>query len=830
VTALMGLAGLAGGGVVGGAVARMLLDTSHFDKGLATSEGKLQGFARRSSTIGGALTRGLSVPLALIAAGATTLAIRFDEAFTRIDAVSNASAQSIAKWRREVLQLAGRTAQSPQELAEALYFLASAGLKAGTEMAALEAAAKGSAVGLGNTADLARITANALNAYAESGLTATQVMDSLTAAIKAGTAEPDEFADALGRLLPIASRAGITFDEVTASLAALSNIGLDVDEGVTAMRGLLQALVAPGSMAAETLREVGITADQMRRVLAEDGLLAALQLLEERTGGNIDLLRKIVPNIRALTGELGLTGENARRVAQIFDEVREAQGALGEAFETTAASPMFKFRQALAKIEGAAISLGTKIIPIAEQIIGKLTATAEAFTRLSPGVQEAVVKFGLLAIALGPVVKLIGVLGTSLPVVVAALGAVSVVGAATDRTFSRMSHTTANLTTTQDHWLKLIAAGKQTVPEYQKALERWNDTARRTGGIQVDVNKAVEKATALTRLYTLAENADRDAARARGVAARQATFATEDAARAAGFASAETRELAQAHRDVAAAAAQQRLAELSLAGGLLGIQGASLSAKDAQLSYQQARKDLIELEKDGKRGTLEYKQAVNALRQAELSTITAQIGLANSIAEYIIELDGADVSQRSVAKTVREFGRAAGLSKEDINRLIDDVRRLIDAENDVPENVKTKFDAETGAATQKVISYKALLATVAHSITTTALFRAPTGGGFGQVAAGAVLRAQAGMVVRRPTMIRPDVMAGEGRYHTEFGQGAEGVLPLTEDVFDRMGRAIARHMGDGRERIVVVPVMMSDEFERRTRRTIRNDLIPRSGR
>ena len=162
----------------------------------------------------------------------------------------------------------------------------------------------------------------------------------------------------------------MSFGEVVASLASISNIGLNVNEGTTALRGLLQALVAPSGQAAEALYEVGITADHMREVISEGGLLKALQLLESRTGGNIDQLRKIIPNIRALTGELSLTGENAKKVQQVFDDVSNSFGAASEAFETTAAGPMFTFQQAAANTQTALIGLGEALLPIAEFVGG----------------------------------------------------------------------------------------------------------------------------------------------------------------------------------------------------------------------------------------------------------------------------------------------------------------------------------------------------------------------------------------------------------------------------------------------------------------------------
>lgn len=326
--------------------------------------------------------------IGLVAIGFVKAAAAFDASFTRIAAISNAATEDIQRWKTEVMSLGAETAQAPNDLADALFFLASAGLDAGTEMGVLDMSAKAAAVGLGSVTDIAKITANAMNAYARAGLTATQVTDTLVAAVREGSAEPEEFAAALGRVLPIANQAGVEFGEVTASLAALSNIGLDVNEGVTAMRGLMTALVAPTTQSQEALKAMGLTTDELRASLAENGLIGTLRMLEKATGGNIDQMKELVPNVRALTGVFGLTGQEAKKVNAIFDSVIDSSGSLSEAFKTTAESDAFKLQKALNDIKIAGQELASKTIPV-------LVGLAKAF---DPVVRNAGV---LLTVFLG---------------------------------------------------------------------------------------------------------------------------------------------------------------------------------------------------------------------------------------------------------------------------------------------------------------------------------------------------------------------------------------------------------------------------------------------
>ena len=359
-------------------------------------------------SMGRTLTTYLTLPLVGLGVVATKMALDWDAAWTRISAVTNLNTKQIANMKAEVQDLSKFTGTAPEELAQGVYFLASAGLKGSQVMEALKVSARGAAVGLGDFGTTARLVANVLNAYEGSGLKAREVTDTLVAAIREGTAEPEEFAGSMGRLLPIANAAGISFDQLAASLATVSNIGLDVSEGTTAMRGILQALVAPGTAAGDAIKSIGLSLEQVRTSLAEEGLLPTLRELEQRTKakfgeGWIDVMRDIIPNIRALTGELALTGQEADQVNSIFEAVTHSTGDMSEAFKTTAESDAFKFQRSMATLKAGLIELGQAIIPLlTKYVLPAIRDIVEWFDKLSEAQKENLVKWGAIAAAAGP--------------------------------------------------------------------------------------------------------------------------------------------------------------------------------------------------------------------------------------------------------------------------------------------------------------------------------------------------------------------------------------------------------------------------------------------
>ena len=64
-----------------------------------------------------------------------------------------------------ILDLAGETAVAPQELADALYDAASAGLTSAQALEAVQVAAKGASAGMGTTGDIVGLVASATASY-----------------------------------------------------------------------------------------------------------------------------------------------------------------------------------------------------------------------------------------------------------------------------------------------------------------------------------------------------------------------------------------------------------------------------------------------------------------------------------------------------------------------------------------------------------------------------------------------------------------------------------------------------------------------------------------
>jgi len=396
-------------------VVRLLADAKGVIAGASQGTAALRGYAASAKSIGQnmvavgrGMTKYITLPILALGAAAAKLSLDFQKPMTDIEALVGMTAKQVAKVKREILAMAPDVARSPQELAEAYYFIASSGLKGASAMKALRASAIASAAGLGETKVIADAVTSAINAYGEENLSATKAVDILTAAVREGKAEPDQFAGAIGRVIPVAQAMGVSFGEVAGTMAALSLNGTDANEAVTQITAGLSAAIKPTKQGVEALKSVDMTYADLRKQIADKGLITVFNELSQAFGGNVEQVGKVFGNVRALRGEMTLTGPSAKKYAKIVREVAGASGDAARAAAIALEKPGAKLQRAWVAIQASLIKAGDIIVPVLAKVADAVTKVAQAFDRLPEGTQSSILKLLALAAVAGPVVLGIG--------------------------------------------------------------------------------------------------------------------------------------------------------------------------------------------------------------------------------------------------------------------------------------------------------------------------------------------------------------------------------------------------------------------------------------
>ena len=368
--------------------------------------------AQRWRTFGYLASIALTAPIVLAGKKSIETASDFEYSMNKIVGLVGIGRDKVAGFKKEIMDMSLATGQTSTKLAESLYYITSAGFKEGAQaLRILEVAARGSTAGLGDMVDVSKLLVFSMNAYKKSGLSATNVADIFVAAVREGALEAGDFAGAIQSVIPIASAMGVGLEQVAGSMAAMSLQGASAQNAAVYLKGMLNALlkIKPGGMASKALKEFGLTAEDLYSELAKpNGLMNVLMRLQElskKSTGN-QFLKEIFRDIRAMTGELSLTGENLEYNQFVMNEVAKAGGDLARA-DDAVSNGMDKMRKTLASLsEIIKIKLGDDlakiVLPAFKSLLETIKGIVNAFDRMSDGTKKTIVHvIGLLA-ALGP--------------------------------------------------------------------------------------------------------------------------------------------------------------------------------------------------------------------------------------------------------------------------------------------------------------------------------------------------------------------------------------------------------------------------------------------
>lgn len=340
-----------------------------------TALGSVVGASTAAAGIGATLAVGFAV-------GAKS-AVTLEDTMNKIVGLVGVARDEVEGFKKPLRDLSTVVGKDVNELADALFFVTSAGFRGQQALDVLESSAMAAAAGLGETKQVADAVTSAINAYGAENLSAAQATDVLVATVREGKAEADSIAGALGQVLPIASELGVGFEQLGGTIAALTRIGLGADQGATALGATLAAIQKPTADARAALKGVGLDAEQLRKKVREEGLLTVLQDLKGAFGDNEEAIARVFPNVRALRAVLPLVGVNAKQVKGVFDGVADSAGSTADAFAAVSDGYKLRLQNALNELKNALRDMGETILPAItiafEKLVGLLGGIADGF-------------------------------------------------------------------------------------------------------------------------------------------------------------------------------------------------------------------------------------------------------------------------------------------------------------------------------------------------------------------------------------------------------------------------------------------------------------------
>ena len=327
----------------------------------------------------------------------------FDAAMSNVQAATHESEGNMKRLSDSALEAGARTVFSAEESANAIEELAKAGVSTadilnGALDGALDLAAAG---GLG-VAEAAGIAATALKTFNLEGSDMSHVADLLAAGAGKAMGDVTDLSAALNQSAMVANATGLSIEETTAGLAAFASQGLLGSDAGTSFKAMLQSLTPTSGKAAETMKELGISAYDsqgnfvglaefagnlknslkdltveqqqaaLKTIFGSDAIRAATVLYSEGEEG-----------IKGWTEAVSDQGYAAETAAKRLDNLKGDIEALGGALDT------------------ALIETGSGANDVLRQMVQWVTEAVDAYNDLPAPLQGAALGVGILTAAAG---------------------------------------------------------------------------------------------------------------------------------------------------------------------------------------------------------------------------------------------------------------------------------------------------------------------------------------------------------------------------------------------------------------------------------------------
>lgn len=402
-------------------VIRLMADTASYEAAMTragstarTVASGMENTGRKSALIASGMTAaGLAV--AAFGVAAVKMAADFDQQMSTVQANTGATSAQMDQLRAAAIEAGASTVYSASDSADAINDLGKAGmsvtdiLTGGLTGALNLAASDGMAVG-----DAAEYMANALSMFHLKGSQASQVADTLAAGAGKAVGNVSDFGEALNNCGAQANSFGMNIQETTGVLALFAQNGTIGAEAGTQLNSMLMKLAAPSTEAANTMKELGISAyDAQGHFVGMANFAGQLQKAEknltdeQRNQANATIFGSYAIKAANYLYEAGESGVN---------KWTKAVSESGYAAEQAAA----KNNNLKGDLENLSGSMESLMISVGEgaqgplrKMVQGLDTLVDAFAGLPSGAQQTIVVMASLAGVFGAVHKAAGNLNGS---------------------------------------------------------------------------------------------------------------------------------------------------------------------------------------------------------------------------------------------------------------------------------------------------------------------------------------------------------------------------------------------------------------------------------
>lgn len=319
----------------------------------------------------------MMISMAAIGAGAAmfNMGSKAEDALNQVQALAGVGSAQMSQYTSQLEEQATQFGESLDQEAQGLFYVTSAGFSGAGAMKVLAQSVMDAKAGNIDLATSANGLTTVLNAYGVSADQASKYNDIMVTAVTNGKQTFQDFATSIAKAAVEGNAAHISFNQVAAAEAALTDQGLSARNASNALTSMMRAMDANIDKTAETATKLGLSFNET--AFKSMDLFHQMQYLQDITKGNQTELSKLVggaTGVAAFNALMTKSSDGTYKFATILDTMKNSTGAAAQAFATsqeTISAHWAKVQASLSVISYKALEALAPAINMVADAVGK---------------------------------------------------------------------------------------------------------------------------------------------------------------------------------------------------------------------------------------------------------------------------------------------------------------------------------------------------------------------------------------------------------------------------------------------------------------------------
>lgn len=404
---------------LGSIVAHLKLEMSDFNSNLnraveqvqqtQNSFSGLKATGESLSTVGTALTAGITAPVVALGASVVQTQMRFEDSMAKVKALSGATGDDFKLLEDTAKEMGESTVFSSSECADALGYMALAGWDAQESAAGLPGVLNLAAASGMELAQASDLVTDYLTAFGLEADQAGRMADVLSYAQANSNTTTEMLGEAFKNCAVNAHNAGMTLEETTAILGRFADAGLKGSEGGTALNAIIRDMTQKMKNGAIQIGQTKVQVQDANGNFRK--MTDIIRDVDKATEGMGDAQRTaaLMTTFTAdsIKGMGILCNTGADNIEDFTKQLENSDGTAEEMSNTLSSTLSGALKQLSSAWEAFQLSLG-KSTGVLTKIVNGLTLLVRWLKSLPAPVKQVITTVALLLAAIGPISLVVG--------------------------------------------------------------------------------------------------------------------------------------------------------------------------------------------------------------------------------------------------------------------------------------------------------------------------------------------------------------------------------------------------------------------------------------